>query len=119
LVVMREMLRTATFDTEKMAAAAGRGFSTATEVADYLVREGVTFREAHGVVGQIVRYCEKQGVTLADLSLPEWKSFHHAFGDDILRVISPAGAAAAKRSPGGTAPERVKDQLAQARKLLG
>ncbi len=118
LNVMREMLATATFDTERMAAAAGRGFSTATEVADYLVRKSIAFREAHGIVGQIVRYCEKQGVTLGDLSLTEWHSFSKEFGEDILEIISPLGAVQAKRSPGGTAPERVKEQIEKARKLL-
>lgn len=118
LSVMREMLATATFDTERMAAAAGRGFSTATEVADYLVRKQIPFREAHGIVGQIVRYCEKQGVTFADLSLTEWHSFSKEFGEDILSIISPLGAAEAKRSPGGTAPERVQEQIEKARKLL-
>jgi argininosuccinate lyase len=118
LAVAREMLASATFDTERMAAAAGRGFSTATEVADYLVRRGLPFREAHGLVGQIVRYCEKQGVSLEDLSLTEWQSFSQEFRDDIMRIISPAGAVEAKRSPGGTAPERVQEQIARARELL-
>jgi argininosuccinate lyase len=118
LAVARELLVGATFDTERMAAAAGRGFSTATEVADYLVRRGLPFREAHGLVGQIVRYCEKQGLSLQDLSLTEWQSFSQEFSDDILRIVSPTGAVEAKRSPGGTAPERVKDQIARARELL-
>jgi argininosuccinate lyase len=118
LNVMREMLATATFDTERMAAAAGRGFSTATEVADYLVRKGLAFREAHGIVGQIVRYCEKQGVAFGDLALTEWRSFSKEFGEEILEIISPLGAIEAKRSPGGTAPERVKEQIEKARKLL-
>jgi len=118
LAVMKEMLASATFDVERMAAASGRGFSTATEVADYLVRKGVPFREAHGIVGQIVRYCEKQGVTLADLSVAEWHSFSKEFGEDVLGIISPSGAIHAKRSPGGTAPERVQEQIAAARELL-
>jgi argininosuccinate lyase len=118
LAVARGMLAGATFDTERMAAAAGRGFSTATEVADYLVRRGLPFREAHGLVGQVVRYCEKQGVRFEDLSLTEWQSFSQEFGDDILHIISPAGAVQAKRSPGGTAPERVQEQIARARELL-
>jgi argininosuccinate lyase len=115
---MREMLATATFDTERLAAAAERGFSTATEVADYLVRQGLPFREAHSVVGQIVRYCEKQSVTLADLSLTEWQSFSQEFREDILPIISATGAVHAKRSPGGTAPERVQEQITKARELL-
>jgi argininosuccinate lyase len=69
-------------------------------------------------VGQIVRYCEKQGVTFGDLSLTEWRSFSKEFGEDTLQIISPLGAIEAKRSPGGTAPERVKEQLEKARRAL-
>ena len=118
LAVMKEMLATATFDTERLAVAAERGFSTATEVADYLVRKGLPFREAHGLVGQIVQYCEKQNVTFADLSLTEWHSFSKEFRDDILGLISAVGAIRAKRSPGGAAPERVQEQITAARELL-
>jgi len=118
LAVMHGMLSTAEFDTARLSEAAGRGFSTATEVADYLARRGLAFREAHGVVGRIVQYCEKQGVTLGDLSLTEWRSFSQEFDEDILHIISPAGALATKRSPGGTAPERVREQIAVARAHL-
>ncbi len=66
------------------------------------------FREAHGIVGQVVKYCEKQKVTLAELSLAEWHSFSMEFREDVLALISSVGAIKAKRSPGGTAPERVQ-----------
>jgi argininosuccinate lyase len=118
LAVARAMLATATFDTERMATAAGRGFSTATEIADYLVRKGHPFREAHGLVGQIVQYCEKQSLSFSDLSLVEWHSFSKDFDEDLLHLITPTGAVESKRSPGGAAPERVKEQIAKARGLL-
>ncbi len=118
LGAMHGMLSSATFHTDRLADAAGRGFSTATEVADYLARRGLPFREAHSVVGQIVQYCEKQGVTLTDLSLTEWQSFSQEFREDIFAVVTAAGAMEAKRSPGGTAPERVREQIAKARGLL-
>jgi len=118
LSVCREMLRTAAFAAEGMSRALSQGFPTATEVADYLVRKGMPFRQAHAVTGQIVQYCEKQGGGFEELTLEEWRSFSPEFDEDIVEVISPAGAMRAKMSPGGTAPERVKEQIEQARKLL-
>jgi len=119
LGVLRGMLTSATFDRDKMAAALEHGFPTATEVADYLVRKAVPFREAHGIVGQIVSYCEKQGTRIEDLTAEEWRSFSREFGQDIADFISPHGAMRAKTSPGGTSPDRVREQLAAARKTLG
>ena len=118
LTALTQMLGTASFDKERMADALTEGFLTATEVADYLVRKKVVFREAHGVVGQIVRYCEQQGMRLEDLSLEEWRSFSPEFDQDVTEFISPAGAVEAKTSPGGTSRARVEDQIARARKLL-
>ncbi len=118
LEVVKEMVATAKFDARHMEQALQRGFPTATEVADYLVRKGLPFREAHGVVGQVITYCEKQGTSFEDLSLEEWRSFSREFGQDIANYISPRGAAEAKTSPGGTAPARVKEHIAAARKLL-
>ena len=118
LDVLKEMIATAAFDAQKMEQALQHGFPTATEVADYLVRKSLPFREAHGIVGQVITYCEKQGTSFEDLSVEEWRSFSRNFDSDITRYISPAGAAEAKASPGGTAPGRVKEQIAAARKLL-
>jgi len=118
LEVLAAVVATATFDSSKMSEALRAGFLTATEIADYLVRRGLPFREAHGVVGQVVSSCEKQGRTLEDLSLEEWRSLSAQFGEDITDYVSARGAVEAKKSPGGTAPERVKEQLAAARKLL-
>ena len=118
LTALTQMLDTASFDKKKMADALTEGFLTATEVADYLVGKKVAFREAHGVVGQIVRYCEQQGMRLKDLSLEEWRSFSPEFDQDVTEFISPAGAVAAKTSPGGTSRAGVEDQIARARKLL-
>lgn len=118
LAVAREMLASATFDAARMEQALDEGFLTATEAADYLVRRGVPFREAHGIVGQVVRYCEQQGVRLPDLSPEEWRSFSPEFGDDIVAHVSVEGAVKARRTPGGTAPERVREQIAEAKRLL-
>jgi len=118
LEAMREMIATAAFDRERMQRALEQAFITATEVADYLVRKGIPFREAHGIVGQVVRYCEKQGVGFSSLSPEEWRSFSRDFDQDIASFISPQGAVEAKTSPGGTATVRVREQLAHARRLL-
>jgi argininosuccinate lyase len=118
LDVTCEMLATACVDAAKMNEAAQADFTTATEVADYLVRKGVAFREAHGIVGQVVNYCEKQGVGFEGLSIEEWRSFSREFGQDIADCISPRGAVEAKDSPGGTSKERLKEQIARARELL-
>ena len=119
LRVVREMLASASFSKERMAKALRQGFLTATEAADYLVRKGVAFREAHGIVGQVVRYCEKQDMGFEQMSLEEWRSFSPVFGPDIVEYISPEGAVQSKKSPGGTAPERVSEQIEHGRKLLG
>jgi len=118
LRVTREMLASASFDSKRMAEALRAGFITATEVADYLVRRGLSFREAHAIVGQIVKYCEREGLGFQDISADEWRSFSPEFGDDILTHISPTGSVAAKASPGGTAPERVREQIERAKGLL-
>ncbi|MBE3575847.1 MAG: argininosuccinate lyase, partial [Firmicutes bacterium] len=104
LRVFTPMLATLRFDRARLAAAAGEGFSTATEVADYLARRGVPFREAHRVTGQIVRHCLEHGCGLADLTLEEWRRFSPAFGPDILAAIQPEAAVAARNVYGGTAP---------------
>jgi argininosuccinate lyase len=118
LQVARELIGTASFDAKRMAEALAAGFLTATAVADYLVRAGLPFREAHGIVGQVVQYCEKENIGFEQVSVKEWQSFSPEFGEDIVEYISPAGAAAAKKSPGGTAPERVREEIAHARGLL-
>jgi argininosuccinate lyase len=118
LDVAQSMLASASFDTQRMATAAAGGFSTATEAADYLVRGGLGFREAHAIVGRIVKYCEKEGIGFEKMSLGEWRSFSTEFGEDIGQYVTPAGAVAAKKSPGGTAPERVREQIERAKELL-
>ncbi len=118
LEVLGQVIATAAFDAKRMEQALEEGFLAATEVADYLVRKGLTFREAHGIVGQVVKYCEQQKVAFPALSLEEWRSFSREFDKDIENYISPQGAMEAKVSPGGTATPRVKEQLAAARALL-
>ncbi len=117
LAVMTAMLPSLTFDAERGARAAVERFALATDVADYLVRRGVPFREAHTAVGQLVARCEREGRTFADLTLEDFTAAHPSFEADVLE-IDLASSLAARRVPGGTAPEAVAEQLAAARERL-
>jgi argininosuccinate lyase len=118
LKIARGALETARFNTDAMRRSAAGGYSTATDVADYLVRRGLTFREAHEVVGAVVRFCEKHGLELADLSLAQWQELDARFEVGVLQSVSVEGSVAARSSYGGTAPARVEEQLARAQKLM-
>jgi argininosuccinate lyase len=92
-----------------MREAAGRGFSTATDLADWLVREaGLTFREAHHVTGRIVRAAEGEGVPLHALTLEAMKAIDPRIGGGVFEVLSVENSVASRRSFGGTAPENVR-----------
>ncbi|AEC19516.1 argininosuccinate lyase [Pusillimonas sp. T7-7] len=93
---------------EAMRAAALQGFATATDLADYLVKKGVPFRDAHETVAHAVRACEDQGCDLADLSLQQLQAFHPSIEQDVFNVLTLEGSVAARNHIGGTAPERVK-----------
>lgn len=103
---------------DRMAAALGGGFSTATEVADYLVRRGVPFRQAHHLAGQAVRAAEDVGCELWQLPVETYRRISPLFDRDILDAATPAGAVAAKDVPGGTADGRVRQSLIAARAAL-
>jgi argininosuccinate lyase len=111
LAICTGMITTCTFRRERMAAEAEGGFSTATELADYLVRRGVPFREAHAVAGSIVRGCIDRGARLGDLSLEDLRQYSSAFDDDVRRVLIAATSVEAKRSAGSTSPESVSAQI--------
>jgi argininosuccinate lyase len=118
LEITRGVLETTTFHTDRMKAAAGGGFSTATDVADYLVRLGIPFREAHEISGHAVRLCEEQNKTLEDVSLEEWQSLDARIEAGIFEAVTVENSVAARTSQGGTAPERVREQLIHARNVL-
>jgi argininosuccinate lyase len=101
-----------------MRAAAAEGFATATDLADYLVRKGMPFREAHEVVAQAVRICAGRKCDLADLTLPELQQFSHLISDDVYASLTLDGALIARSHIGGTAPARVKSAIAKARKAI-
>ena len=117
LNVFQGMLNGLTLNVEKVTRIAGESFVLATDLADYLVGKGVPFREAHGVMRELCRFCESRGKELLDLSLEEFRRFSPHFDDGVYRV-TPASSAAARDNPGGTAPNRVAEELERARKLL-
>jgi argininosuccinate lyase len=118
LQIARGVIETLTFHTKKMLSVASGGFSTATDVADYLVRLGIPFREAHEIVGATVRYCETNRKELHDLTMDEWTSLDARFEKGVLASVNVENSVAARASYGGTAPERVREQLEKAKQLL-
>ena len=118
LSVYHEMLSTTKINGEVMGAAAKKGFLTATDLAYYLVRRGVPFRQAHEVVGKIVAYCEESNMQLEYLSLKQLKQFSEAFTYDVTRVLSTESSIASRDIIGGTSANRVKEAIKRARKNL-
>jgi argininosuccinate lyase len=103
---------------EAMAAALRQGYATATDLADYLVKKGLPFRDAHEAVARAVRACEAKACDLPDLTLAELREFSPLIGDDVFGVLTVAGSLAARNHPGGTAPSQVRAAIERARKRL-
>jgi len=118
LAVMTEMLAQAEFNVENMRLAAARGYSTATDLAEYLVRKGVPFRDAHAVVGQAVRYGIENNQQLYELELATLRSFSSCIDTDVYEVLSLQGSVNARQHIGGTAPAQVRQAVARARSSL-
>lgn len=118
LDVFAAMLPEVRFDLARMRAAAGEGYALATDVADYLVRKGMPFRQAHEVVGRLVREAERRGCELRELPLEVYRAESELFEADVL-AITVEQAIAARDVPGGTAPRRVLETAAQIRAALG
>jgi len=114
LDAMSLVVESLTVRPDRMAAALRGGFLTATEVADYLVRRGIPFREAHRLAGQVVLAAEAAGCELWDLPLDAYRRVAPQFDQDVLQLVTPEGAVAAKDVPGGTAPRRVAEALTAA-----
>lgn len=109
------MVATLTFNTERMASLAPQGFSLATDIAEWLVREGVPFRSAHEVAGACVRACEERGIELWDLSDSDFAAIDPALTPDVRAVLSAEGSVASRDAYGGTAPSAVVVQLVEAK----
>jgi argininosuccinate lyase len=114
------MVETMTFVPERMRAVAAQGYSTATDLADWLVREAdVPFREAHHITGRAVKAAEERGCDLAELPLDVLQAIDQRIDDRIFDVLSIDASVRSRTSYGGTAPTRVREQVAAAKEALG
>ncbi|MED3563901.1 argininosuccinate lyase [Bacillus xiapuensis] len=111
LKLLAPMIETMTVNKEVMRKAINNDFSNATDIADYLVRKGLPFREAHEVIGKTVLYAIQHGKFLLDLSIEEYKEFSSLFEEDIYTVLAPEHVVAVRNSFGGTSPEQVLGQI--------
>ena len=120
LAAMEGMAKDMSANRDSLAAAAGSGFSTATDLADWLVRVlGLPFRDAHHVTGSLVALAEKQGCDLPDLTLEQMKSAHGGITADVFDVLGVENSVNSRMSYGGTAPEQVRKQIARWKGLVG
>jgi len=120
LAAMEGMVKDMTANRSNLAAAAGSGFSTATDLADWLVRvAGIPFRDAHHVTGTLVAMAEAQGCDLPDLTLAQMQSVHAGITDDVFGVLGVENSVASRMSYGGTAPGQVRAQVARWKEVLG
>jgi argininosuccinate lyase len=118
LRVFADMVPAIEVNRDVMAAAARQGFSTATDLADYLVRKGIAFRDAHEIVGRAVRHGIDEGKDLAEMTLDELQGFSASIESDVFEVLSLEGSMAARDHMGGTAPAQVAAAIALARQRL-
>ncbi|MCY9784700.1 argininosuccinate lyase [Nocardiopsis sp. EMB25] len=115
LPAMTGMVATLTFHTDRMAELAPQGFSLATDIAEWLVRERVPFREAHEIAGACVRVCEERGIDLPDLTDDDFAAVSEHLTPKVREVLTVQGSLASRAGKGGTAPVRVADQLERLR----
>jgi argininosuccinate lyase len=119
MTVLCRMLPELIVNRQVMRKAAEAGFLNATDLADYLVNNGMPFRSAHHCVGQAVAYALENGKELHELTLEELKSFSKRIRADVFEVLTPEAMIGRRKSAGGTATEKVKAAIAQAKKKLG
>ena len=118
LMVFTAMLSTCTFRTENMARSAEGGFTNATDAADYLVKKGMAFRDAHAVIGHLVLHCVKENKAILDLSLEELKTFSELFEEDVYEACSMHACVTLRDVTGGPAPGRVQETVAAGERFL-
>ncbi len=119
LTIFMEMLSHTKFNAARMYQAAGGGFSTATDIAEYLVEKGLPFRQAHEIVGHIVAHCLKSKKTFADLRLNDFQRFYAGFKSDIASRLSLENSVNARNHRGGTATKAVKERIQEFENRLG
>ena len=113
IVLFNGMLDTITFRKDRMRASAEGGFTNATDAADYLVNHGVPFRDAHGIVGQLVLYCIDKNISLGQMSLEEYKAISPVFEEDIYDAISMETCVAKRNTIGAPGPQAMKEVIAK------
>jgi argininosuccinate lyase len=118
LAVFAELIAGLRVNAAAMRAAAEEGFATATDLADYLVRKGLAFRDAHEAAARTVRFAEESGRGLQQLTLEELRRFSAKIGDDVRRVLTLEGSVASRSHIGGTAPAQVRAAIRRARRTL-
>ncbi|MDY3831650.1 MAG: argininosuccinate lyase [Candidatus Ventricola sp.] len=118
LMVFTAMLSTCTFRTENMARSAEGGFTNATDAADYLVKKGMAFRDAHAVIGHLVLHCVKENKAILDLSLEELKTFSELFEEDVYEACSMHACVTLRDVTGGPAPGRIQETIAAGERFL-
>lgn len=118
LIIFKPMLETIQVKKDNMAEAAQGGFTNATDLADYLVRRGMPFREAHEAAGKAVLHCLKKDLTLDRMSLEEYKEFSPLVEEDVYKAIGIKNCVKSRKVPGGPAPEAVAEAIARARQRL-
>ena len=119
IAAMTGMVETVTFVTTRMRAAAEAGFSTATDLADWLVRVAdIPFREAHHITGTAVKLAEREGLALVDLPIEALKAIDARIDERVYAALSVDASVASRASHGGTAPEQVRARIADARAVL-
>lgn len=112
------LIATLRFNTETIEHSAPQGFALATDIAEWLVRQGVPFRDAHEIAGACVRRAEEQGIELWDLTAPDLAGISPHLTAGVMTVLTPAGSVASRATAGGTAPVRVREQLAELRERI-
>ncbi|HEX4946607.1 MAG TPA: argininosuccinate lyase [Blastocatellia bacterium] len=118
LRVIATVLRNIEFNADRARAAAIRDYTNATDLADYLVRQGIEFRKSHDIIGRVVVYAIAQGKELNELTLEEYQGFSPLFTEDLFAAISLESCLAGKNRTGGTSPAQVETELARARQSL-
>lgn len=119
LRIFADMMGGITVQPQAMEQAARRGFATATDLADYLVKKGLPFRDAHETVAHAVKAAQQEGRDLSELPLATLQGFHDSIGEDVFQVLSLRGSLEARGTVGGTAPDQVRAQIARHRQRLG
>ncbi|MBK5101654.1 MAG: argininosuccinate lyase, partial [Desulfobacteraceae bacterium] len=118
LMVMSRLLGAVSFNGERLKRATETGFLVATDLADYLVQKGMTFREAHGIVGKMVLFVTEEAKELGDLTLDEMKGFAGLIDKDVYEWLDPASCINKRNIPGGTGPDVVKKSIYKAKEEL-